>query len=300
VIPRLPAMFDEPFADSSQIPTYLVSELARRQVTVSLSGDGGDELFAGYTRYRKALEPRPWRWIPRTLRRSTAGALATRLPLDWPGRNRLYEIGNMHREFSPDWMGIYPYIRERIYSPAMRAELGGRGGTAVLDELPRLRSLDRLSRLQYVDTTRYLPDDILVKVDRTTMAHSLESRAPLLDHVLVSYVATLPPEWKLRDGTAKYLFRKMIGRHLPASILEKKKQGFAIPRETWFRSDLREHARERLLDPRAIARGYFDRRVLEQVLTYHAQGRRDYSGWIWCLLVLEEWHRAYVDADTRR
>jgi len=304
ILPDLVWHLDEPFGDSSAVPSYYVAKLAAQDVKVVLSGDGGDELFAGYTRYQKALMPRPWRWIPRSLRRSLVGSVATSLPIDWPGRNRLYEIGNMHRDSSPDWMGIYPYIRERIYSPAMREELSsGRrasgGGTAVEDQ-PKLRSMDRLSRLQYLDTTRYLPDDILVKVDRTTMAHSLESRAPLLDHVLVSYVASLPSTWKLRDGVSKYLFRKMIGRHLPSGILEKKKQGFAIPRETWFRSDLREHARERLLDPRAIERGYFDRRVLEQVLTYHAQGRRDYSGWIWCLLVLEEWHRAYVDPETRR
>jgi asparagine synthase (glutamine-hydrolysing) len=201
-------------------------------------------------------------------------------------------------------MGLYPYIRERIYSTAMREELSssrrsGGGGTAV-EEMPRLRSMDRLSRLQYLDTTRYLPDDILVKVDRTTMAHSLESRAPLLDHHLVSYVATLPPSWKLRDGVSKVLFRKMIGRYLPSGILEKKKQGFAIPRETWFRSDLKALARERLLDARALERNYFDRHVLEQVLSLHEQGQRDYSGWIWCLLVLEEWHRAYVDPETRR
>jgi asparagine synthase (glutamine-hydrolysing) len=122
----------------------------------------------------------------------------------------------------------------------------------------------------------------------------------LLDHQLVSYVATLPPSFKLKDGVSKYLFRKMIARYLPSGILEKKKQGFAIPRETWFRSDLKAHARERLLDPKAIGRGYFDPRILDQVLTYHAAGQRDYSGWIWCLLVLEEWHRAYIDPATRR
>jgi len=304
ILPDLVWHLDEPFGDSSAVPSYYVAKLAAQDVKVVLSGDGGDELFAGYSAYKKALQPRPWRWIPRGVRRSLIGSVADRLPIDWPGRNRLYEIGNMHRDSSPDWMGLYPYIRERIYSPGMRADLNeglrSSGPAIALEEQPRLRSLDRLSRLQYLDTTRYLPDDILVKVDRTTMAHSLESRAPLLDHLLVSYVATLPSTWKLRNGVSKYLFRNMIARHLPAEILAKKKQGFAIPRETWFRSDLKEHARERLLDRRALERGYFDPRVLDQVLTYHAQGQRDYSGWIWCLLVLEEWHRAYVDPETRR
>jgi len=304
ILPDLVWHLDEPFGDSSAVPSYYVAKLAAQDVKVVLSGDGGDELFAGYASYRKALRPRPWRWIPRAVRRSLVGSVANRMPIDWPGRNRLYEIGHMRRDSSPDWMGLYPYIRERIYSPGMRAELSGgarSGGTSTaVEDQPRLRSLDRLSRLQYLDTTRYLPDDILVKVDRTTMAHSLESRAPLLDHLLVSYMATLPPSWKLRDGASKYLFRKMLGRHLPSAILNKKKQGFAIPRETWFRSNLKAHARERLLDRRALERGYFDPRVLDQVLRYHAEGQRDYSGWIWCLLVLEEWHRAYIDPETRR
>jgi asparagine synthase (glutamine-hydrolysing) len=305
ILPDLVWHLDEPFGDSSAVPSYYVAKLAAQDVKVVLSGDGGDELFAGYTRYQEALAPKPWRWIPHSVRKTVFGSVAANLPIDWPGRNRLYEMGNMRRDSSPDWMGLYPYIRERIYSRAMRAELNesrrsGGGSATALEDLPRLRNLDRLSRLQYLDTMRYLPDDILVKVDRTTMAHSLESRAPLLDHELVSYVATLPPSFKLKDGVSKYLFRKMISRYLPSGILEKKKQGFAIPRETWFRSDLKAHARERLLDPKAIGRGYFDPRILDQVLTYHAAGQRDYSGWIWCLLVLEEWHRAYVDPATRR
>ncbi len=304
ILPDLVWHLDEPFGDSSAVPSWYVAKMAAQDVKVVLSGDGGDELFAGYNRYPQAMEPWAWRWIPRVVRRSVIAPVATALPIGWPGRNRLYEIGNMHPESLPESMGIYPYIRERIYSPAWRAELSASrhaGGSATaLEDMPKLRSLDRLSRLQYLDTTRYLPDDILVKVDRTTMAHSLESRAPLLDHLLVSYAATLPPSWKLRDGVSKYLFRKMIRRYLPSEILGKRKQGFAIPGGTWFRSDLKKHARERLLDRKALQRGYFDRRVLDQILTYHAEGRRDYSGWIWCLLVLEEWHRAYVDPETRR
>ena len=303
ILPDLAWHLDEPFGDSSAVPSWYVAKLAAQDVEVVLSGDGGDELFAGYNRYQRALKPKLWGWIPHAVRRGVIGSVATSLPLDWPGRNRLYEIGNVHRDASADWIGIYPYIRERIYSPAMRAELSAKrreGLGVAVEDPPRLRSLDRVSRLQYLDTTRYLPDDILVKVDRTTMAHSLESRAPLLDHVLVSYVATLPSIWKLKDGVSKYLFRRVVQRYLPASILEKKKQGFAIPGESWFRSTLQDHAKERLLDPKALGRGYFDRRVVEQVLTYHAQGQRDFSAWIWCLLVLEEWHRAYVDPGTRR
>ena len=304
ILPDLVWHLDEPFGDSSAVPSYYVAKLAAQHVKVVLSGDGGDELFAGYTRYQKAMETRPWRWIPRAVRRRLIGSVASSLPIDWPGRNHLYEIGHLTRDSSPESLGIYPYIKERIYSPAMRAELNASrrtpGAAVAVEEEPRSRALDRLSRLQYLDTTQYLPDDILVKVDRTTMAHSLESRAPLLDHLLVSYVATLPPSWKLRGSVSKYLFRQMVARYLPPSALKKKKQGFGIPGGAWFRSDLKEHARERLLDRRALDRGYFDRQTLDRLLTSHAAGRRDYSGWIWCLLVLEEWHRAFIDPETRR
>jgi asparagine synthase (glutamine-hydrolysing) len=303
ILPDLVWHLDEPFGESSAVPSYYVAKMAAQHVKVVLSGDGGDELFAGYTRYQRAMEPNPWRWIPRELRRRVLGPMAVSMPIEWPGRNHLYEIANMHRESSLDWIGMFPYIKERIYSPAMRAETSGArhaAGAVALETLPRLRALDRLSRLQYLDTMQYLPDDILVKVDRTTMAHSLESRAPLLDHVLVSYVATLPPSYKLRDGVSKYLFRRMLEEYLPPSALQKGKQGFAIPRGSWFRTDLKEYARDRLLEPRSIERGYFDRRVVERMLTHHLTGRRDYGGWIWCLLVLEEWHRAYVDPGTRR
>jgi asparagine synthase (glutamine-hydrolysing) len=146
----------------------------------------------------------------------------------------------------------------------------------------------------------YLPDDILVKVDRASMAHSLEVRAPLLDYTLVEYVASLPLSLKVRDGTSKYIFRKLLERHLPPSVFAKRKQGFAVPKGAWFRGELRAAARERLLDPRALGRGYIRRGALEEMLAHHEAGRRDYSDWIWCLLVLEEWHRTFLDTDTRR
>ncbi len=304
ILPDLVWHLDEPFGDSSAVPSYYVAKMASQQVKVVLSGDGGDEVFAGYTRYLDAMKPRPWRWIPRAIRKRLLGTVAAALPMEWPGRNTLYEIGNLPADAYAEQIGIYPYIKERLYSPAMRAEIGSRiaseGSPLALADPPGLHALDRLSRLQYTDTKSYLPDDILVKVDRTSMAHGLETRAPLLDHLLVSYVATIPPDLRVRDGVSKYLFRQMARRFLPASVFEKRKQGFGIPKEAWLRSGLKEHAKDRLLDPRALSRGYFDRGVLERVLEYHTEGRRDYSDWIWCLLVLEEWHRVFIDAGTRR
>jgi asparagine synthase (glutamine-hydrolysing) len=160
--------------------------------------------------------------------------------------------------------------------------------------------MDLLSRLQYIDTKVYLPEDILTKVDRMSMAHSLEVRAPLLDYTLVEYVASIPSSLKLKNSVSKYLFRKMAARYLPASVFSKPKQGFGVPTGAWFQQELKRHARERLLDRRTLDRGYFRRRTVERVLDLHEAGQRDYGTWIWCLLVLEQWHRTFLDADTRR
>ena len=301
ILPDLVWHFDEPFGDSSAIPTYYVSKIAAEHVKVALAGDGGDELFAGYTRYQESLRVPPYHLIPAPVRRRVLAPLAERMPLAAPGRNRLYAAAH-HAPLTPGYrLGLYPYIKEQLLSPAWRTQTALRepNGDPSLDE-PRLRSMDLLSRLQYLDTKVYLPEDILTKVDRMSMAHSLEVRAPLLDYTLIEYVASIPPALKLRDSVSKYLFRKMAARFLPASVFAKPKQGFGVPTGAWFQQELRRHARERLLDPRALERGYFQRRVVERVLDLHEAGQRDYGTWIWCLLVLEQWHRTFLDADTRR
>jgi len=155
--------------------------------------------------------------------------------------------------------------------------------------------LDPISRYQYVDTLQYLPADILTKVDRMSMANSLEVRSPLLDVTLVEYMATLPATLKLRDRVSKYILRKFCGRILPDSVLTKRKQGFALPKDRWFQKELRGAAEDLLLDPRALARGYFRPRTLQRLLQHHATGQRDYSAWIWCLIVLEMWFRMFLD-----
>jgi len=300
ILPDLVWHFDEPFGDSSAIPTYYVSKIAAEHVKVALGGDGGDELFAGYTRYQESLRVPPYHLIPASVRRGVLAPLADRMPLAAPGRNRLYAAAH-HAPLTPGYgLGLYPYIKGQLLSPEWRAQTAREpnGHTAVSE--PRLRSMDLLSRLQYLDTKVYLPEDILTKVDRMSMAHSLEVRAPLLDYTLIEYVATIPPALKLRDSVSKYLFRKMASRYLPASVFEKPKQGFGVPTGAWFQRELRASARERLLDPRTLDRGYFRRRTVERVLDLHEAGQRDYGTWIWCLLVLEEWHRTFIDADTRR
>jgi asparagine synthase (glutamine-hydrolysing) len=300
ILPELVWHYDEPFGDSSMVPTYFVCRMARREVTVALSGDGGDELFAGYTRYQRAQAARGGAWIPEPIRRRILAPLTEALPIETPGRNYLYALAH-ETPLTPGYdLGLYPYIKSWLYGPGMRsiAEEPGNGHDGV--SRAELESLDVVSRLQCLDTLRYLPDDILTKVDRASMAHSLEVRAPLLDYTLVEYMATVPSTMKLRGGVSKHLFRRLLQRQLPASVFAKEKQGFAVPKGAWFQRELRGAARERLLDPRTLARGYFRPEAVRSILEYHEAGRRDYSDWIWCLLVLEEWHRTFIDASSRR
>jgi asparagine synthase (glutamine-hydrolysing) len=155
--------------------------------------------------------------------------------------------------------------------------------------------LDPVSQYQYLDTRQYLPADILTKVDRMSMANSLEVRSPLLDHTLVEYMATLPVSLKLRNNVSKYIFRKFCSQLLPPSVLSKPKQGFALPKDRWFRQELHTAAEAVLLDTRTLTRGYFRKPTMQRLLQHHTTGRRDYSDWIWCLLVLEMWFRRILD-----
>jgi asparagine synthase (glutamine-hydrolysing) len=301
ILPDLVWHYDEPFGDSSAVPTYYVSKMAASHVKVALSGDGGDELFAGYTRYRAAERNPVWSRVPERIRSRALGPLVGTMPIDWPGRNRLHEMAHASGIAPGYGLGLYPYIKERLYTPSMRAAAAENPtSNETYTALLRGWDWDPVTRLQYLDTVRYLPDDILTKVDRASMAHSLETRAPLLDYTLVEFLARVPSRHKLRNGVQKILLRRLAARLLPEASLRKPKQGFGIPQGVWFREDLEAHARDRLLDRRTLARGYFDRGVLERVLDSHRAGRRDYSDWIWCLLMLEEWHRVFVDADTRR
>jgi asparagine synthase (glutamine-hydrolysing) len=301
ILPDLVWHYDEPFGDSSAVPTYYVSRMAASHVKVALSGDGGDEVFAGYTRYRAAERNPFWSWIPERIRSRALGPLVGTIPIDWPGRNRLYEMAHASGIAPGYGLGLYPYIKERLYTPSMRAAAAANPSSReTYATLLKGSDWDPVTRLQYLDTVRYLPDDILTKVDRASMAHSLETRAPLLDYTLVEFLARVPSRHKLRDGVQKILLRRLAAKLLPQSALQKPKQGFGIPQGIWFRRDLEDHARKRLLEPRTLDRGYFDRVVLERVLDSHRAGRRDYSDWIWCLLMLEEWHRVFVDPDTRR
>ena len=298
ILPSLVWHFDEPFADSSAVPTYYVSQAARREVTVILSGDGGDELFAGYNAYGKADRYAAFKALPAPLRRVGAG-VGGMLPWNAPGRNLLLRLGSLEAHERGDVPELFPPIKEALYSPEWRRAAAGSDPAAFLRYWSGAPA-GGVSRLQYLDTKVYLPEDILTKVDRMSMANSLETRAPLLDYTVVEFAASIPPDMQARDGRGKYILRKLAARLLPPRILAKKKQGFAIPRAEWFRGELKGFARETLTSERFRKRGYFRPERVEAMLAAHARGGRDYSMWIWSLINFELWLQAFVDADTRR
>jgi len=290
---------EEPFADSSMIPTYFVSKLAREHVTVVLSGDGGDEIFAGYDRYRVNRERAIFDRIPAWAGRGYRNFVYPLLPHRLRGRKFSYNIslpseeryldgisflaggGGERQYFSPEFMATARSLPDPL--DQYRAYLGA------------AQAGDPLSRLLYLDTKTYLPADILTKVDRMSMAVSLEARVPILDHVWLEWVTTLPANWKLRNGQGKYIFRKLAERlGVPGEVLHRPKRGFALPLKHWIRNRLREEMTRVLLEPKSLQRGYFRRQALERLLEEHFRGQRDHSGLLWQLLVFELWHRNYL------
>jgi len=298
VLPKLAWHFDEPFADSSAIPTYYVSKITREHVTVALSGDGGDENFAGYRRYARALalherlDSGPAR-LARPLCRLAAALLPTGAPGQaWTG---LLGAGPLERYFR-----LVTYQRRESLRRLLSDELAdlarSAADPAVFSRLAaEAAAPDYVSALQHIDVATYLPDDILAKVDRTSMAVSLESRVPLLDHRLMELVATIPSGLKLREGTGKYLLKRAMANDLPPEILTRKKMGFGVPLGAWFRRELRDMTRDVLLGPQARQRGIFRASEVEALMAAHETGRRDCSARLWSLICFELWMRQWVD-----
>ncbi|AJE03472.1 asparagine synthase (glutamine-hydrolyzing) [Geobacter pickeringii] len=298
VIPRLIELFDEPFADSSAIPTYYVSRLARRHVTVILSGDGGDEIFGGYDRYLDSTLSGYTDHIPAFARRMVLGNLPRLLPEWFPGINtlRYLSLDADERYIYKGSKGI-SWLHGQVFSRDLREEAaGGDPSSAVQAYLKEASACDSVTRRQYIDTMTYLPGDILTKVDRTSMLVSLEARAPLLDHRLVEYAATIPSHFKINGRTTKYLLKKLARKFLPEELIDRPKMGFAMPVATWINRDWREMSHELVLGERALKRGNFNGDYLKRVVNEHRQGRRDHSYIIWTLMVLEMWYRKFIDA----
>lgn len=303
---RQATIFGEPFGDSSSVPTETVCELARRHVTVAISGDGGDEVFAGYRRYRFHQVAQAVRaYVPAPLRRNVLGQLARVYPkMDWAPR--WLRAKHTLTELSLDSaLGFYRMIvkvhhdqRRALFSGKLRAELDGHDpATRVVDLMQSCDEAESLLQAQYVDVSLYLPGDILTKVDRTSMAHSLEVRAPFLDHEFVEWGMRLPPTLKLRGQEGKYVLKKAIEPLVPREILYRTKQGFATSLAQLFR-DRAEILRSRLLGSAMLDSNLFDHSSLRRLIDEHAEGRYDHSGALWLLLTFEGFLFAAVDANT--
>jgi asparagine synthase (glutamine-hydrolysing) len=303
VLPRIIRHHGEPFADPTSVPTFYLAEMAREHVTVALNGDGGDEAFGGYNRYQAGLLAARLARLPAAARRAGA-ALAARIPTNRQissrqmrarrlGETLMLDDAGRHFAYMTSLQGLR---RDRLYAPEFAATLGPSNAElrfrALWEQGSATHTLDRMFE---VDTLTYLPDDLLAKVDIATMACSLEGRSPLLDHELMQFAASLPPELKVTRREKKIALRRALRGVLPEEILSAPKRGFQPPVAAWLRGELRDHARDVLLDPVARERGYFQPEAVAALLDEHATGATDHSQGIWTLLVLELWHREFVD-----
>jgi asparagine synthase (glutamine-hydrolysing) len=296
LIDALAHIYDEPFADSSAIPTFRVCELARKHVTVALSGDGGDESFGGYRRYRLHLAEEQLRTLlPLPVRSPLFGLLGRIYPkADWaptPLRAKSTFEALARDSVEAYFHGVSilrDAMRQRLFTPAFRARLGGYNAVEVFRRHARQAQTDNpLALIQYLDLHTYLIGDINTKVDRASMAHSLEVREPLMDHPLVEWLASLPSTLKVRGQEGKYLLKRAMQPHLPHDILYRPKMGFAVPLARWFRGPLRERVRRSLLGTRLVGTGLFNRQYLSKLIEDHEAGVRDYSASIWTLLMFD-------------
>jgi asparagine synthase (glutamine-hydrolysing) len=306
LVPRMPAVYDEPFADSSQLPTLLVAQLAKRHVTVALSGDGGDELFAGYNRY--FLGARAWpriSHVPRPLRRGVAQGLRMLSPQTWdclaaamrpitPSRYQVRMAGDkLHKVAdvlaSSDGQELYRRLVSQWWLEPLVLDAGGptpapEGQWAAVSALTH--------RMMLLDTITYLPDDILVKVDRAAMSVSLETRVPMLDHRVFEFAWRLPLRMKVRDGLGKWILRQLLYRYVPRHLVERPKMGFAVPLDAWLRGPLREWAEHLLAESRLRLEGFLDAQIVRRRWQEHLAGQRNWQYQLWNVLMFEAWLEA--------
>ena len=302
-VDKLTGMMEEPFGDSSIVPTYHVCRLARQHVTVALSGDGGDELFAGYSRYTSHLRRRWTTFVPLFPFRTGQwyrNYVHPHIPTAWPGRRFAFNLSLPARERYLDSISFLPAgTRERsLFNPDFLAHAANAASPYSCVEQYRAKpASDPLNEMLYLDAKTYLPGDILTKVDRMSMANSVELRAPLLDHHFAEWVARLSSKWKLRSSEPKYILKKLAERlGVPREVLYRKKQGFSMPLVHWFRQKSMPALLELLLEPKTIQRGYLNERGVRQLVLEHRDGIRDRSYELWHLLVFELWHRNFLEA----
>jgi asparagine synthase (glutamine-hydrolysing) len=306
VIPKIPEIYSEPFADSSQIPTYLLSALTRRYVTVGLSGDGGDEVFGGYDRY--AWADRIWggiRLLPHAHRKLLARTMTSLPPsaVNFLGRgqhrlgDRMHKLaglieaaspGNLYMRLVSQWHDPEPVLRRGIEPPTFLGE-----------QVRNPALADFRQQVLLLDTMTYLPDDILVKVDRAAMANGLETRAPFLDHRVIEFAWRLPFHYKVRNHRRKWLLRQVLHQHVPPALMEHRKSGFAIPIAAWLRGPLRPWAEELLDERRLNSGGFFHAAPIRSKWSEHLAGKRNWAGALWTVLMFQAWYAHQPSARTR-
>jgi asparagine synthase (glutamine-hydrolysing) len=305
LIDTLARLYDEPYADSSAIPTYRVCQLARKHVTVALSGDGGDEAFGGYRRYRMHLmEDRMRSTLPAGFRQPVFGLLGRVYPkADWAPRmlRAKTTLQGMARTSVEAYFHSVSIMRgpmrEQLFSLALKRQLAGYTAQEVFEHhADRARTDDPLALIQYLDLKTYLVGDINTKVDRASMAHSLEVREPLMDHLLIEWLGTLPSSMKVRGQEGKFLLKKAMEPHLPDDVLYRPKMGFSVPLAHWFRGPLKQRLIDAVLGERLAATGWFNRPYLEHLVNAHQAGTSDYSAPLWTLMMLEAFLRNVLDA----
>ncbi|MCA9041711.1 MAG: asparagine synthase (glutamine-hydrolyzing), partial [Planctomycetaceae bacterium] len=305
LLPQLAWHYDQPFGDSSAIPTWYLSEETRHQVTVALTGDGGDELFGGYDRYRAMLLAT---WVAK-LPRPVKKILARKLWQHWPGsieyrstsrrlKRFLSEINSAPVERYFRWISIYRQEHlDALYTPEFRSTISIKSPEQFLTNAMRSSSnRDLITQIMAGDLQTYLPGDILTKVDIASMAHGLECRSPFLDHRVVELATRLPRRWKLNRKSGKRILKETFRDLLPNEIRQRPKMGFGVPLDHWFRNELKDLAHDILLSEQSLSRGYFQKAGIEQLLREHQQQSQDHAARIWSLLMLELWNRTWLDA----
>jgi asparagine synthase (glutamine-hydrolysing) len=304
ILPKLVWHYNEPFADSSAIPTYYVAKMTKDYVKVVLTGDAGDENFAGYPRYLRSKWLISFLKLPEMLRRHILPPFLKMIAqFRWKERtfNRLAAYieslsSNQARNYAEQVKIFNEGEKETLYSSEFMDAVGRIDSFEYLiRKFKEAETEDLIEQLLYLDINTYLPEDLLVKMDIATMANSLEARVPFLDHQLMEFIATIPPRLKLKGTITKYILKEAFSDFLPPPILTRKKMGFGVPVSRWFRNELKDYAYGILLDPRTINRGYFKKDGLERLLSDHIELRYDHSAKIWALLFLEMWFRVFID-----
>jgi len=304
VLPELVEHYGEPFADSSALPTYYVCKIAGRKVKVALNGDGGDEVFAGYRRHLATRYAEAYGSVARFVNRSPLRIFFNIFSdrptaVNSPGSIRRFlnaaELDRPHRYMR--WVGFFDEdFKQRLYTDELRSRTRGVDSCVFLQDLfNKARDLDSVDSALYVDTFFGLQNDLLVKMDIASMANSLETRSPLLDHRLMEFSASLPSDFKIHKSCLKYIFKKALKGFVPDKILQRQKKGFGVPVDKWFRGDLENYLISTILSPKAIRRGYFRPDAVKTIIEKHLSGKENYGQHLWGLLVLELWHRRFVD-----